>query len=125
MTKPADDNWRGAIRSALLEHSLLRTGSVLLLSLAVADLLVTHALLRRGPTFYESNPIADWIFRRWNVAGMAVFKFAAMGGVIAVAELVERRRPGRGRFVLLVGCLATAAVVTHGLRLLIAPVSEE
>jgi cell shape-determining protein MreD len=75
--------------------------------------------MHRGPAFYESNPVAQWFFTRWNIAGMAVFKFSAIGLVVAIGEVVERQRPGWGRAVILIGCLATAAVVVQGLRLLV------
>jgi hypothetical protein len=51
------------------------------------------------------------------MAGMVAFKFGVIGGVIAVGEFLERKRPGRGRLVLMVGCVAAAIVVWHGLRL--------
>jgi hypothetical protein len=42
-----------------------------------------------------------------------------IGGVIVIGEVAERRRPGLGRGLMAVSCLATAAVVVYGLRLLI------
>jgi hypothetical protein len=48
---------------------------------------------------------------------MTIFKFLAIASAIAIGEYVERRRPGWGKFVLLVGCIATAAVFWHGLSL--------
>jgi hypothetical protein len=80
---------------------------------------VTYVLLKRGPAFYESNPVAQWFFSRWNIAGMAIFKLSAMGLVIVIGEIVERHRPGWGRLLLLASCLATAAVIWYGLRLLL------
>ena len=91
--------------------------SLCLVALSAADLFVTFSLLRTSHVFYESNPVAQWFFARWNMAGMTLFKFAVVGFVIALGEIIERRRPGWGRFVLLVGCAAAAAVVWHGLRL--------
>jgi phage FluMu protein Com len=111
--------WRRFFRASALESSLLEKEIALLIALSVADLLVTHALLRRGPSFYESNPVAQWVFARWNIAGMTGFKFAAMGLVIVIGEVVERHRPGWGRILLAAACLATAAVVWQGLRLLL------
>ncbi len=73
--------------------------------------------MRTSPRFYESNPVAMWIFRRWNIAGMTIFKFGAIALAITLGELIERRRPGWGKAVLLIGCAAAAAVVWHGLRL--------
>ena len=78
---------------------------------------MTYLLLRTSPRFYESNPVALWVFRRWNIAGMAVFKFSVIGLAIAIGEYVERRRPGWGQAVLLIGCVAAGIVFWHGLRL--------
>jgi len=109
--------WCQFVRAAAGESSLLERESFGLIALSAADLLVTYALLGRGPSFYESNPMAQWFFLRWNMAGMTLFKFSAMSLVIVIGEYIERRRPGWGRGLLLISCLATAAVVAHGLRL--------
>ncbi len=101
------------------EASLLEYECLGLIALSAADVLVTYFLLRRGPAFYESNPVAQWIFLRWNIAGMAVFKFSAVGLVITIGEIVERHRPGWGRALLLVSCVVTAVVVWYGLRLIL------
>jgi Domain of unknown function (DUF5658) len=110
-------SWRDRFRDLAEEASHLRGLSVLLILLSAADLFTTFLLLRTSPRFYESNPIAQWIFQRWNIAGMAMFKFAVIGTAIALAEYIERRRAGWGRFVLLIGCVAAASVFWHGLRL--------
>ena len=107
------------LRSGSREASLLQGVALCLVALSAADLFVTYLLLRRGGGFYESNPVAQWFFARWNIAGMALYKFSIIGGVVAIAEFVERRRPGWGRTVLSIGCVAAAAVVIHGLRLLV------
>jgi hypothetical protein len=112
-------HWRRVIHASAGETSLLELEILGLFVLSAADLLVTYALLRRGPAFFESNPVAQWFFVRWNIAGMALFKFSAMGLVVVIGEIVERHRPGWGRGLLLASCLATAIVVFHGLRLLL------
>ncbi len=101
------------------EPSAIERESVALFASSAADVFVTYSLLRRGPAFYESNPVAQWFFVRWNIAGMAFFKFGLMGLVIVIGEVVERRRTGWGRGLLLVSCLATLVVVSYGLRLLL------
>jgi hypothetical protein len=111
------DPWRRHLRDLASEAGHLQGLSLVLLSLSITDLFVTFTLLRTSPRFYESNPVAMWVFQRWNIAGMTIFKFGAIALAIALGELVERRRPGWGKFVLLVGCTATAAVIWHGLRL--------
>lgn len=109
--------WTKMFRASAAEPSRLQGLSVCLLALSAADLFTTFTLLRTSPAFYESNPVAQWFFQRWNVAGLVLFKFGVIGGVIALGEYLERTRPGRGRLVLLVGCAAAAIVVGQGLRL--------
>jgi hypothetical protein len=118
LRKSRGNDWRGLVRAGVGEASRLELENLVLIALSAADLLVTYALLQRGPAFYESNPVAQWFFVRWNIAGMAIFKFSAMGLVVVIGEIVERHRPGWGRGLLLMSSLATAAVVVHGLRLL-------
>jgi Domain of unknown function (DUF5658) len=113
-------SWRRLFHVFGAEPSAIERESMALIVLSAADVLVTYSLLRRGSAFYESNPVAQWFFVRWNIAGMAFFKFGLMGLVIAIGEVVERRRTGWGRGLLLVSCLATLVVVAHGLRLLLA-----
>jgi len=116
--RPRPIQWKRFFRAGALESSVVEQEIALLIVLSLADLLVTYSLLRRGPSFYESNPLAQWFFSRWNIAGMTVFKFSIMGLVIIIGEVVERHRPGWGRTLLAASCLATAAVVWYGLRLL-------
>jgi hypothetical protein len=108
---------RGPLRDLALEAGHLQGLSLVLLVLSITDLFVTFSLLRTSPGFYESNPVALWVFQRWNIAGMTIFKFGAIAIAITLGEFIERRRPGWGKAVLLVGCAATAAVVWHGLWL--------
>ncbi len=124
--EPARRTWRGSsawgvvsswLHASARERTALEGESVALILLSLADLMVTYHLLRSGPGFYESNPIAQFFFARWNIAGMAVFKFSVVGFVVVVGEVVERSRPGLGRFVVLVGCIASGAVVCYGLKL--------
>jgi hypothetical protein len=111
--------WRRFLHAYAGESSYLEQEILLLVALSAADLLVTYALLRQGPAFYESNPFAQWVFQRWNIAGMTLFKFGVIGGVIVIGEVAERKRSGLGRGLLAVSCVATAAVVAYGLRMLL------
>jgi hypothetical protein len=88
-----------------------------LIVLSAADLLMTFTLLRKSPLFFESNPFAQWFFVRWNMAGMVFFKFSIIGGVILASEIIERQRPGWGRFVLFIGCVGAAYAIFQGVRL--------
>jgi hypothetical protein len=54
------------------------------------------------------------------MAGMVFFKFSVIGGVILLSEIIERKRPGWGRMVLLVGCIGAVYAVFQGGRLYLA-----
>lgn len=94
--------------------------SLLLIVLSAGDLFVTYLLLRRGGGAYEANPLARWFFDRWNIAGMTGFKFGTIAVVVILGETIERHRPGVGRAILALGCVAATIVMVHGLRLLAA-----
>jgi hypothetical protein len=51
------------------------------------------------------------------MAGMVFFKFSMIAGVILLSEIIERKRPGWGRFVLLVGCVGAVYAIVQGGRL--------
>ncbi|QEH33085.1 hypothetical protein OJF2_15820 [Aquisphaera giovannonii] len=106
-------------RPATLEECRVQRPAVALLLLSGCDLFMTFALLRRSPAYFESNPVAMWFFARWNMAGMALFKFGAVGVAIAACELVERKRPGLGKLILILGCVAAAYAFVQGYRLIL------
>ena len=91
-----------------------------LVVLSAADLFMTFALLQTSHRFIEANPFADWFLSRWDTMGLVFFKFSIIGGVILVSEIIERHRPGWGRFVLLVGCIGATYAFIQGLRLYMA-----
>jgi hypothetical protein len=93
-----------------------RAGSWLVL-LSLADLIVTYALLQRGIGAYEANPLANWWFRRWNVAGLAIYKFLLIGLIVTICEIVERHRPRLGQAILWLGCAGATVVAVRGLHL--------
>ncbi|MFO0954786.1 MAG: DUF5658 family protein [Isosphaeraceae bacterium] len=98
-------------------HSPISAEASLLIVLSMADLILTHRLLQIGGGYYESNPLAQWVFVRWNVLGLTVYKFALVAFVVVIGEYVEHRRPKWGRGVILFGCAAAAYAFLHGLRL--------
>jgi hypothetical protein len=109
--------WAARHRFSIFEESRVQGIACGLLALSAADLFMTCTLLRTSPAFFESNPVAHWFFARWNVTGMVLFKFSIIGVVIVISEFIERRRPGWGRFVLLIGCLGAAYAVYKGFDL--------
>lgn len=94
--------------------SQLQAFSVCYLGCSLADLMMTFSLLRRGTHFYEANPVALWFITRWNTAGMVFFKFGVVALAIALSEIIERKRPGWGKFVLGLGCAAALYAVWKG-----------
>ncbi len=112
----------GKMRSSMFhaftfETSKLQWLILLFLMVSIADLVVTYWMLSVNPDVYESNPVANWFFKHWNIAGMTFFKFAVVAFVVIISEFVERRRAGSGKFVLIIGILTTAAVVAYSVKL--------
>jgi hypothetical protein len=105
------------LRGGAVEASRLQLPSLILLGLSLGDIIVTFLLLSNGPGYYESNPVAQWFLAHWDLNGMFLFKLGAIAGAITLGEIIERHKPGWGRLVLWVGCIASATVVWHGLRL--------
>jgi Domain of unknown function (DUF5658) len=109
--------WPGIPEFGVFQQSRVQGIACGLLTLSAADLFMTFTLLRTSPAFFESNPVARWFFAHWNIAGMVFFKFSVIGAVIVVSEFIERRRPGWGQFVLLIGCFGAAYAVYTGFNL--------
>jgi len=109
--------WRRLLEFGVFQDSQVQGMACGLLGLSAADLFMTFTLLRTSPAFFESNPVAQWFFARWNIAGIVLFKFSIIAAVIVVSEFIERRRPGWGRFVLLIGCCGAAYAVYKGYSL--------
>jgi len=107
-------NW---YRAFVQESSRLRWFILPLIVLSVCDVLVTHRLLTLSPHFYESNPVANWIFTRYEFGGMIALKFIGIALAILIAEYVERHRRHVGKVILIFGNLITAGVVGYGLHL--------
>ena len=112
--------WLEQLRPWVFETSQVQGIGTCLIVLSAADLLMTSFLLRKSPAFYESNPIAHWFLAKWNMTGMVCFKFSIVAGVILMSEIIERKRPGWGRLVLLIGCIGAAYAVFTGGRLYMA-----
>lgn len=94
-------------------------GGVWLVIFSVTDLFMTYRLLWQGGRFYELNPVAQWFFQRWNIAGMTAYKFGMVALILVLGEVIERHRPGWGRTIVVLGACAAAIVTAYGLRLLI------
>ena len=63
--------------------------------LSTLDLLFTFVILRLDGR--EANGVADWVLRRYGIAGMTLFKFALVAFVILLCEVVGRHDDRSGR----------------------------
>ena len=113
MERPGDDRRSEDGRPWFSRTIALESEIAWLLLLSIIDILMTWALLSRDDRFVESNPVAEWFFRRYNVAGLVAYKFVLIAAVVAIAELVERLKPGRGTLVLRIGIIGAGAVVLY------------
>jgi hypothetical protein len=90
------------------------------------DVFLTYILLRASIEGYsrsviiEGNPIARWVIHRWGITGMVIFKFAMIGVVVTIAEIVGHVRPSLGRGLLWCGTAVVGAVVIYSGRLIAA-----
>jgi hypothetical protein len=123
--RPLKSDWASWVRPWALETSRVSGIGSLLVVLSAADLFMTFTLLQTSTRFVEGNPVAQWFLARWNIMGLVFFKFSMIGGVILASEIIERHRPGWGRFVLLVGCIGAAYACFQGLRLYMAHVAGD
>lgn len=110
---------RAPVRLPLGEASRLEAETTLLVLVSAGDLFTTYALLWHGTRFYEANPVAQWFFQRWNIAGMTGYKFGMVAVIVVLSEVIERHRPGWGKAIVILGALAALVAMIHGLRLLI------
>lgn len=99
------------------DASRVQAWAFALIAVSLADLVMTYLLLQASPHFYESNPVADWFFKRWNMAGMTAYKFVIVGVIVVLCEVIERARPGWGQWVLALGFVATFYAFARGLSL--------
>ncbi len=74
---------------------------------AALDVMLTWVILHLGG--HEINIVADRVIARWDLPGLAVFKFGLVAVVVCICEVVGRRRAGLGR-TLATWAVALAAV---------------
>lgn len=89
------------------------------------DVVMTYLVLRLSAegqtrlTFFESNPVAQWVLSRWGMQGLVAFKFLLTALVVVIAEVVGTVRPQLARALLWGGTLVIGAVVVYTMRLLV------
>ena len=99
--------WRG----------LLEFEKTMFVVINLMDVVMTFLLLNSG-SFYESNPIADFVLQRWGIVGMTLFKLSVVGVVLTIANLVAIWRLETSRNLLRFGSLLVGSVVAYSVFLL-------
>jgi len=84
--------------------------------LSALDLFLTWVLVGSG-TAYEANPIAAGILSAHGWSGLAVFKAACLGLVLALVVCIGCLDAIAARRVLRAGCATMAVVITYSLFL--------
>lgn len=82
----------------------------------VLDFYMTYVLLNTNGI--EANPVAAYFHRNWDFAGMLAFKLVSVAIVCVIVQVVAKRRPSAGRFVLWAGILIVGAVVIYSALLI-------
>lgn len=109
-------------RRLLLGKLPLETETAFFLLVNLIDFFVTYYLLMVGGRgnlrFVESNPAAQYFLDSWGpVKGMLGFKLTVVTFVCLLAQIIALKRLELGRGVLLIGILATGAVVAYSVSL--------
>ena len=100
--------WRG----------LLAFEKTLFVLINLMDVVMTFLLLNSG-SFYESNPLADFILQRWGMLGMTLFKLAVVGIVLLIANLVALWQIETSRNLLHFGSFLVGTVVAYSVYLML------
>lgn len=94
--------------------------TVLYLVLSLADLMMTYFLLVQNLgnlEFVESNPVAQAFLNHWGIRGMIYFKFAMVGIVCVVTQIIARYRPFTARLLLWFAIVVMIYVLFYSVRL--------
>ncbi|MBN1491603.1 MAG: hypothetical protein JXA69_16950 [Phycisphaerae bacterium] len=75
--------------------------------LSCLDVLLTWMILHAGGV--ELNVLANWVIQRWDATGIVAYKFAIVGFVLCLCEVIGRRNVRTGR-VLAGWAVAIAAI---------------
>lgn len=81
------------------------------------DIFLTYLHLRSGNI--ESNPLADYFFKNWNIVGMVAFKMTIVASVCVIAQIVALKSLQKGSRLLNFGTLFIGCVVLYSIWLLV------
>jgi Domain of unknown function (DUF5658) len=116
---------RGLWRTIFSISLPLQRESALFLIVSVLDVMMTYMMLSDVPgpegreMFYESNPVAHWIWAKWELSGIVAFKFTMVAVVEVIAQIIAVRKLQLGRRLLEFGTLVVALVVLYSMYLML------
>lgn len=99
-------------------HLPLETETAYFILLNVLDLGVTYLLLTRGG-FRELNGLAAFLWQRWQLPGLIVFKLTLVASVAVVCQAIALKNEGTARKILNFGTILVVLVVLYSLTLLV------
>lgn len=77
----------------------------------VLDIFMTYALLHFGGI--ETNPVAAFFLKRWNVRGLVAFKMFVVAVICILSQIVAHHHLRRAKQLLIIGTIIVAAVVLY------------
>ena len=99
----------------------LQRETLIFVLVSFLDIFMTWRLLmiagQGGTHFYESNPIARFVIHHWGINGMIYFKFAMVGFIVLITQIIATKRLRLARFVLDLGSAVVVFVVFYSLWL--------
>jgi hypothetical protein len=98
------------------QHVVFPKGYVWFVFISAMDVMLTWVVLHLGGR--EVNALADRIIWRFGLPGLVVYKFALVILVVAICEVVGRRKHETARQLLSVGIMLTCMPVVLALALL-------
>lgn len=117
-TAPASTSWRQHPAWQFLSQSLpMQDETTVFILVNCLDIFMTYLLLRMGAI--EANPLANFVFQRWNIDGMIYFKMAITAFVCVLAQIVARSSLWKARGLLFLGTGIVGAVVLYSVTLLV------
>jgi len=102
--------------------ALLQQEMLWFILVSAMDIFMTYILLSMPDgEFHEANPIARYFIYGWGLKGMVYFKMGMAGFVCVISQIIARKKPKLGKFVLNGATLVVASVVIYSVYLLNKP----
>ena len=127
MKEMSHDDRPSAVRTLYLtvRHRLpLEFETLLFIVASALDVFMTRYLITHGPSgnhlsFVEGNPIARYFLDSWGPDGLMWFKFALVGLVSVICQVIARRKINVARRLLYFATVMVMGVVIYSFVLMV------